>query len=235
MISIITPTYNEKESIPIFIKEVSACLNSLREKFEIIIVDDSSPDGTAKVVKALQKKYPQLVLLKRKGKLGIGSAYFDGYTKAKGDFIIGIDADLSQSIETIPYFIKEMKKGKRMVVASRYLPKSKVVNISIYRNWGSKAFNLFTKASLNLPILDITHSYRGITKKTVLDIKKHITETVHPSFFIELTYLVHKKGYAISEVPTVFIERRSGVSKLNTLQGLKKAIKTIQRLKYYET
>lgn len=232
MISIITPTYNERESLPHYLKQITAYLASLREQYEIIIVDDNSPDGTGELVNSLKLKYPQLTLLKRIGKKGIGSAYFDGYKKARGNIVIGIDADLSQSLKSIPLFIKNLKEGKSdMVIASRYLPASKVYNQTPFRRWGSRVFNIFLYHTLSVPVFDITHSYRGFKKSIIKKIANDVIETDHPSFFIELTFLTIKNGYKVNEVPTVFKERKYGYSKLNIIKGVKAAVKTVVRLK----
>jgi len=231
MISVVTPTYNERENIPLFLAHISSFLVSLKQPFEVIIVDDSSPDGTSDVVISLKSKYPQVVLLKRVGKRGIGSAYFDGFAKAKGNIIIAIDVDLSQSLTTIPLFLKKLKAGDGMVIASRYLPESEIRNISFYRQLGSKFFNMFVKFMLALPVLDSTHSYRAFKKDVFRDISKKIKENGHPSFFIELSFWTAKAGYTLSEVPTIFVERVHGQSKLNTFHGLKNAYNTLTRLK----
>src|SRR5579859_1807563 len=221
MISVVTPTYNERENVPLFLGSICPFLSSLKQPFEVIIVDDNSPDGTSAIVNSLKSKYPQVSLLKRVGKRGIGSAYSAGFAKAKGDIIIAIDVDLSQSLTTIPLFLEKLKAGDDMVIASRYLPGSEVRNISFYRQLGSRFFNMFVKFSLALPALDSTHSYRAFKKNIFRDVGKRIEETGHPSFFIELSFWTNKAGYRISEVPTIFVERIHGQSKLNTFQGLK--------------
>lgn len=231
MISIITPTYNEKENVSLFIKKVSSFLTRMKLPFEIIVVDDNSPDGTGEVVRSLKSKYPQVSLIKRINKNGIGSAYFDGFSKARGDILIGIDADLSPSLSAIPLFIEKLKKGTDMVIGSRYIHGSKVRNISIFRQFGSKFFNVMLQLVFNSQISDITHSYRALKKNVFKNIARHITESGHPSFFIELTFWTIRKEYVVGEVPITFVERRHGYSKLNTFQGLKNAIKTIKRLK----
>lgn len=231
MISVITPTYNEKENIVRFIEKITSCLTDMKQSFEIIVVDDSSPDSTAEIVASLKSKYPHVSFLKRLKRGGIGSAYFDGFSKAKGDILIGIDADLSPSVESIPLLIEKLKEGNDMVIGSRYLPASKVYDQSPIKLAGSKLFNILIKFVLGIPCSDITHSYRTFTKKTFNDIKKYIVEKDHPSFFIEYSFWVIRRGYKISEVPIIFRERKFGYSKLNSLQGLKNAVKTLVRLK----
>lgn len=231
MISVITPTYNERENIEIFIKRVSSCLISAGQEFEIIIVDDNSPDGTAEVVVSLKSQFPQVSLIRRSYRKGIGSAYFDGFLAAKGSFLVGIDADLSLSSKSILLLVHELNKGIDMVIGSRYLPSSQIISVSWSKRIGSRLFNLFSKKILNINLSDITHSFRGFRKEVFDNISKYITETDHPSFFIECTFWANKEGYKIKEVPIIFRERRFGQSKLNILQGLEKGIETLFRLK----
>ncbi len=231
MISIITPTYNEKDGIEHFVASVSQTMKGLNQPFEIVVVDDNSPDGTADLVIRLRSKYPQLNLLKRAGKLGIGSAYFDGFAKAKGDFLIGIDADLSPGVEVLPLFVERLKAGDGMVIGSRYLRKSRTVGVGLYKANGSRVFNIFTRIVLGVPASDITHSNRAMTKKCFEAIAPKIKTKDHPSFFVECSFWAKKLGFRISEVPITFTERTTGRSKLNINKGLRNALKTIAKLR----
>ena len=231
MISVITPTYNEKENIGRFIKEIASYLNDRKKKFELIVVDDNSPDGTADLVDSMKREHKNILLLKRSGRLGLGSAYFDGFSKAKGDILIGIDADFSSSLASIDMFIKKIEKGYDMAIGSRYMPRSKVYGQSVIKLEGSRLFNSFTRLFLNIPYSDITHSFRAVTKAAFDDIRTNIKEDDHPSFFIEFSFWIHRAGYKVSEVPIVFRERKLGKSKLNLSQGLKNGVKTLIRLK----
>ncbi len=231
MISIITPTYNERDGIEHFVQTISQVMNELGEPFEIIVVDDNSPDGTARRVTELKANYPNLELLKRAGKLGIGSAYFDGFCKASGEYLIGIDADLSPSTDAIPLFIERLKGGDGMVIGSRYLPESQIHNMTKFKSDGSRVFNFFTRYALGIPLTDITHSNRAFSKETFKEIAPYITTKDHPSFFIECSYWVHRLGHAVSEVPITFTERIIGQSKLDIKNGLRRSFKTIAKLR----
>lgn len=231
LISVVTPTYNEKENIIRFIKKITAFFLAKKLPIEIIVVDDNSPDGTAGLVLAQKTKFTHVHLVLRKHKKGIGSAYFDGFSKAKGEIIIAIDADLSQSLHSIPDFLSKLKGGADMVVASRYVQGSKVIGISVVKQLGGRLFNYFVKIFLGVPLVDMTHSYRAFTKKTFKQISKHIVETSHPAFFIEFSFWAHKSGQLLTEVPTKFEERREGYSKLNIVNGLRDAVRLLLRLK----
>lgn len=195
------------------------------------MVDDNSPDGTAEVVKKLQSGDPNLKLVQRKGKLGIGSAYFDGFKQATGEFMIGIDADLSPSLDAIPKMIKKLEAGSGMVIGSRYLPESRIYNMTKFKSGGSKLFNYFAKTVLGIPLSDITHSNRAFSAKAFSLIAPHITETGHPAFFIECSFWAKKLGEQVSEVPITFTERVLGQSKLDLNKGLRQALKTVRRLR----
>jgi dolichol-phosphate mannosyltransferase len=232
MISIVTPTYNEKDGITHFVETISQTMKGLKQPFEIVVVDDNSPDGTASIVTELKKIYPALRLLKRKGKLGIGSAYSDGFSAAKGDYIIGIDADLSPGVGVISAFLKRLEAGDGMVIGSRYLSDSQVRNVTEFKTKGSKLFNVVFRFFLGLPLSDLTHSNRAFSKKAWQAIAPRIQTKDHPSFFIECSFWAKKLGFAVSEVPIVFTERVAGRSKLNVWKGLRNALKTIARLRF---
>lgn len=230
LISIITPTYNEKDNITYFITAVSQMMIKLRLNYEIIVVDDNSPDGTGRIVEKLKSKNPNIKLIKRKGKLGIGSAYFDGFQSAKGDYLIALDADLSPGVNTIPKFIEALDAGKQMVIGSRYLPSSVIINVTKFKSNGSKLFNHFVKNVLRIPLSDITHSNRAFTKDAFIQIAPHITENSHPAFFIECSFWAHRLNYQLGEIPITFTERDNGQSKLNINKGLRKSLGTVARL-----
>lgn len=232
MISIITPTYNEKEGIGRFVETIANEMKRLKQPFEIVVVDDNSPDGTAEIVTGLRTQYPTVRLVKRKGKLGIGSAYFDGFSEASGDYLIGIDADLSPSLDVIPAFIKKLEAGDGMVIGSRYLPTSRVVNVTEFKTKGSKVFNFVFRLILGLPLSDLTHSNRAFSRQAWAKIAPHIQTKDHPSFFIECSFWAQKLGFKVSEVPITFTERAVGRSKLNVWKGLRNALKTIAKLRF---
>jgi dolichol-phosphate mannosyltransferase len=231
LISIVTPTYNEKENIIPFIKKVTAFFISHKLSLEIIIVDDNSPDGTAQLVLAQKQKFPHLSLIQRKNKKGIGSAYFDGFTQAKGERIIAIDADLSQSLDSIPFFLEKLNDGVDMVIASRYIQGSRVTGIPLAKQIGGRVFNYGIKLFLDIPLVDSTHSYRAFTKKAFKKIAKKIVEVGHPAFFIEFSFWAKECGFLLAEVSTEFREREEGYSKLNLKSGLQDAGKLLLRLR----
>lgn len=228
-ISIVTPTYNERIGINNYLSSMINILSSLNADYEIIVVDDNSPDGTGDYLLNLKKNLPFLHVIIRQGKSGIGSAYLDGFTQAKGDYIIGIDADLSPSIEVIPKFIERLDEGFQMVIGSRYSPGSEIRNVSFFKSYGSRLFNSFCRTMLQIPLNDITHSNRAFTREAFNRIRPNLSESAHPSFFIECSFWAQKQDLRITEVPITFSERTTGSSSLAVRQGLAKGLKTIYR------
>lgn len=231
MISVIMPTYNEKEGIGLSVEKITEFMKKQPQDFEIVVVDDNSPDGTAAVVTELKMKYPNVKLLKRAGKLGIGSAYFDGFSLAVGEYLIGIDADLSPSLDAIPHMVEKLATGSGMVIGSRYLPQSRIYNMTGFKSGGSRLFNLFARQALGLKLADITHSNRAFSRDCFQVIAPHIKAKDHPAFFIECSFWADKLGYNPTEVPIVFTERTVGNSKLDLKKGLRGALRTIACLR----
>jgi dolichol-phosphate mannosyltransferase len=234
MISFVTPTFNEKEAIQIFVKTMTDFGHTLNRPFEIIVVDDNSPDGTSEIVQKLQTEYPHLKLLKRIGKKGIGSAYYDGYHQAQGEIIIGLDADLSQSLKTIPQFLSMIEnEGYDMVIGSRNTSESVITGCSAFKRFGSITLNYFIRFFLGIHSSDLTHSFRAFKKEVLSKMNdQKITEIGHPSFFIEFSYRLTQEGYKIGDTSCDFKEREVGYSKLNLVKGLKRALHTMYRLKF---
>lgn len=230
--SFIVPVYNEKENIFFFIKKIEEEFDNFSKNYEIIFVDDNSPDGTAKEIQKLSKKYPKIRLLQHGARNGLGAAVLFGYTNAKGNYIVGMDVDLSVSPTHLPKMINLIEKNNLgMIIGSRYLKKSEIINKSILRKTGSVFFNFVASNLLKINLSDPCHSFRILKKEVVTNISKKIKEKEHPSFFIELTYIV-QKDFSISEYPIKFVERNEsqGKSKLSIKKGIISYIKCIIRL-----
>lgn len=214
--SFIVPVFNEKQNIFPTIDEIFK-YHKYPNEFEILFVDDNSPDGTASEINKACSKYSNVKLIQHGKKEGIGAALTYGCKFAKHDLFIFIDADLSQSPSYIPQMIKHIESGSDMVIGSRYLKGSKKINQSAFRKYGSYLFNLFSKLILGVPVFDITHSFRVFKKDIFYFLENSITQKGHPSFLIEFTYLTALNKYKIKEVPITFIDRdySRGISKLN--------------------
>src|SRR3989344_5086199 len=167
-LSVITITYNEKENIRLFIETVNKILQEHSIKCEIIVVDDNSPDGTAQVVEELQKKYPATVLIKRPGKMGIGSAYYEGFKAAQGEIVAFLDADLSHSPQYLPEFYAAAKENK-IVYGSRYLGSTQFETDFSHRI-GTRVLNTWVRLVLKTKMKDHTNGYIVSPRDTMIKI-----------------------------------------------------------------
>lgn len=211
---VIIPTYNERENVATVIKK----LNSLNTGVDILIVDDNSPDGTAEIVKGLQKECKNLSLLKRSGKLGLGTAYIKGFNWAlerRYQYILEMDADLSHNPDDVPRLIKECKKGYDLVIGSRYCNGVNVINWPIKRLLLSYSANKYTRIVTGLPIKDATAGFKCFNRKVLENINFNRVKSSGYSFQIEMNFRVWEKGYSLKEIPIVFEERSEGKSKMS--------------------
>lgn len=204
MISIIVPTYNEKDNIKMLISVIHSVLNGLN--YELIVVDDNSPDGTADIAEKLSKEYP-IRILKRDGKLGLASAILHGFRNAKGDVLGVIDADLQHPPEYMKYFIGTINDGYDIVIGSRYVEGGKIEGWDKFRSMISKGAIVLCKPLTN--IKDPMSGYFFIKKDVIKD-------TIFSSIGYKLLLEILVKGSYknVKEVPYTFKIREFGNSKL---------------------
>jgi dolichol-phosphate mannosyltransferase len=212
--SILLPTYNERENLPIVVALIEDYLYDIQH--EIIVIDDNSPDGTQQIATELQHQLgPEKIILKpRSGKLGLGSAYIHGLKYARGDFVIIMDVDLSHHPRYIPLFIKkQIENDYDIVTGSRYLPGGGVAGWNLNRKIISCGANYLTQLLLRPPISDVTGSFR-LYRKSVLE--KLISECTSKGYVFQMEMIVRavKDGCRIAEVPIIFVDRLYGESKL---------------------
>jgi len=211
LISIVVPTYNERENLPELIGRLH---NVIQDEFEIVIVDDNSPDGTADVAKKLNKLYKNVRVFIRDEKTGVGSAYYFGYRKARGDIVIGMDADLSHNPDEIPKLLEKINDGYDLVLGSRHIKGSYYERreIETKRKYIiSKYGNMLTSLILNIPIHDFTNGFRAFKKDVLGNIW---LKNMGNSLLMEFIAKAYWKNYKVVEVPTTFVEREKGYSKL---------------------
>ncbi|HLC39834.1 MAG TPA: glycosyltransferase [archaeon] len=231
-ISYVIPTYNEKDSVPVQVRRIQNVLRKNKLNGEILIIDDSSPDGTAEVVRKLQKKYKNVRLFVRPKKEGVGAAYLFGYVRARGDVIIGIDADGSQNPEYTMDFLKKIGEGYDVVVGSRYIKGSYYERKSKEDKrhyFVSKYGNRFASIWTSVPIHDVFHSFRAIKREVVRHVK---TEGKGNSFFMEFVFRANQKGYRVGEIPVSFLKRARGQAKTRLGKESVKAIKALLKLRW---
>lgn len=215
-LSVILPTYNERENLPIIVWLLFKYLDRCDLEFEIIVIEDGSPDGTLKVAQSLQEIYgkDQFVILNRGAKLGLGTAYKSGLEIATGDSIILMDADLSHHPKFIPEFIKKAKENNYdIVTGTRYAGDGGVFGWDFKRKIISCGANVLTQMALGPSVTDLTGSFR-LYKKTVLKKLIGLSTSKGYAFQMEIIVLAEQLGYKIAEVPISFVDRVYGESKM---------------------
>lgn len=212
---VIIPTYNEKENIEKIIRFVI----ELKENFDILIVEDNSPDGTADIVKRLMKEFSDtLFILERKGKLGLGTAYISGFKWAldrKYDYIIEMDADFSHNPRDLSKLRKACINGADAAVGSRYIKGVNVVNWPMGRVLMSYFASKYVRVVTGMDIMDTTAGFVCWTRKVLETIDLEKIKFVGYAFQIEMKYSAVKLGFEVTEVPIIFTDRTEGESKMN--------------------
>lgn len=213
---IIIPTYNEIENI---FKIIPAVL-AKDDSFEVLIIDDGSPDGTANAVKQMQKNYPtRLHLFQRSGKLGLGTAYVAGFKWALErdyTYIFEMDADFSHNPNDLPRLLSECtEKGADMSVGSRYCNGINVVNWPLTRIMISYCASIYVRTVLGFRIFDSTAGFVCYSRRVLETIDLNAVKMKGYGFQIELKYTAHKLGFKIGEVPVIFVNRQEGTSKMS--------------------
>ena len=213
---IIIPTYNEIENIENIIRKIF----SLEESFSILIIDDGSPDGTAKKVKELQKEFSNILYIEeRTGKLGLGTAYILGFKwalKKDYQYIFEMDADFSHDPNDLSRLLKACKEnGGDVAIGSRYVKGVNIVNWPMSRLLMSYFASKYVKAITGMPIHDSTAGFKCYKRKVLEKINLDKIEFVGYAFQIEMKFTSWKYGFNIIEVPVIFTDRQEGNSKMS--------------------
>lgn len=211
---VIIPTYNESENIVKIINEILA-LKVDGHTLEILIIDDNSADGTSSLVKALS--LPQVNVIDRERKMGLGTAYIRGFKYAiekNYDYVFEMDADFSHDPKALPDFIEKMN-GYDLVIGSRYIEGIAVVNWPMSRLMISIGAGYYTRLITFLPVRDVTAGFMCYKVSALKQINLDSVKSNGYSFQIEMKFRMWKKGFKITEIPIVFIDRRAGVSKMS--------------------
>lgn len=214
---VITPTYNEKENIENIIRKVF----SLDKEFDMLIVEDNSPDGTADIVKRLIQEFPDRLFIKeRKGKLGLGTAYLAGFEwglEHGYDYMIEMDADFSHNPDDLPRLYEACSSGKGdVVVGSRYVDgKISVVNWPMGRLMMSYYASKYVHLVTRMNVCDSTAGFVCWSRRVLQSIKFDKVKFVGYAFQIEMKYTATRLGFKIYEVPIIFTDRVLGTSKMS--------------------
>lgn len=212
---VIIPTYNEKENIERMIRKVF----SLPFPFHLLIIDDSSPDGTAEIAKTLQKEFPgRLFIEERKGKLGLGTAYIHGFkwALARGyEYIFEMDCDFSHNPEDLIRLRDACIKGADLAIGSRYVKHGKIRNWPLGRLLMSYFASVYVRMVLWIGIKDTTAGFKCYRRRVLETIHLDRVRFVGYAFQIEMKYRTRRAGFKIVEVPITFTDREFGVSKMS--------------------
>ncbi len=210
----VLPTYNERENLtellPIVLED---------PRFDVLVVDDNSPDGTAEVVEAMQRDYPgRLHLIRRPGKLGLGTAYLEGFRWALArdfELICEMDSDFSHDPRVLPR-LADATSCADLVLGSRYVPGGKTVHWSRARRMLSRAGSVYARTILGVQYQDLTGGFKCFRRQVLEAIDLESIDSTGYAFQIEMTYRAHQAGFRVLEIPITFRERRSGCSKMST-------------------
>ena len=214
---VIIPTYNEKENIEAIIRAVMA----LEDNFDILVIEDGSPDGTADIVKRLMAGdfKGRLHIIERTGKLGLGTAYITGFKWAieqKYDFIFEMDADFSHDPKDVPRLLKEVRdNGYDVAIGSRYITGVNVVNWPMGRVLMSYYASKYVQLVTGIPVNDTTAGFKCYRRQVLETIDLDAIRFKGYAFQIEMKFTAYKLGFKIKEVPVIFVNRELGTSKMS--------------------
>jgi len=228
---VIVPTYNERFNIGRIVPAILSQDSSL----EVLVVDDGSPDGTGAIADSLAATNQRVHVIHREGKLGLGTAYIDGFRWAlerKYDLVFEMDADFSHNPERLPEFLEAIKDTD-VVLGSRYQNGHvNVVNWPMSRLFLSYAANLYARAITGLPIFDTTGGFKCFRRNVLEAIDLNSVKSNGYAFQIEMSYRAWKKGFRLVEIPIIFVDRTEGESKMSK-RIVREAVWMVWRLRWW--
>lgn len=228
-LSIVLPTYNERENIELVIPEIEQSLKKHKVSAEIIVVDDDSPDGTAEAARNLNKKYGNIAVEVRKGARGIAFAWLRGYEMARGKYIATMDADLCHSPEDLMKMYAKLP-GYDLVIGSRHMPGSGGMgqDKTFIQLLASRVARRISSVLIGLHFTDPTHSFRVFRREVFYAVKDKVRSQGN-YFLAEFLFYAVRKGYKVAEVPITYRKRAYGRTKLNVwFEGIRFISKALQ-------
>jgi dolichol-phosphate mannosyltransferase len=226
---IVIPTYNESENIAALIPRILE-----HPRFQVLVVDDNSPDGTANVVRELGETDKRINLLSRPSKQGLGTAYLAGFQRALQDgaqYIFEMDADFSHDPQYLPLLLQAAEQRYDLVLGSRYVPGGATTDWGMLRQFISRGGNFYARLILGLPVMDATGGFRCYRRSVIEALNLANIQSNGYSFQIEMVYRTLRAGFRIGEIPIVFPDRRVGQSKMSRRIVLE-ALLTVWRLRF---
>lgn len=210
---VIIPTYREQENVEAIVKAISG----LPVQFDILIIDDNSPDGTAETVKSLQHRFSNLHLIERPGKMGLGTAYIAGFKwslERSYDYIYEMDADFSHDPRDLIRLHEACKDGADVAIGSRYISGVNVVNWPLSRVLMSYMASIYVRIITGMKVMDTTAGFVCYRKEVLEKLMPERIKSVGYGFQIEMKFTAWKMGFRIVEVPIIFTDRKLGSSKM---------------------
>ena len=228
---VIVPTYNERENIRPLIESILA----KDPRLDVLVVDDASPDGTGKIVDEIAESNPRVFALHRAGKMGLGTAYLDGFRWALArtyEYVFEMDADFSHNPDHLPEFLRRITDVD-LVLGSRYRNgRVTVVNWPMSRLLLSYTANIYARAVTGLQLFDLTGGFKCFRRKVLEAIDLNAVKSNGYAFQIEMSFRAWKKGFRIAEIPIVFVDRTEGESKMSK-RIVREAVWMVWRLRWW--
>ncbi|MHB8859261.1 MAG: polyprenol monophosphomannose synthase [Thermoleophilia bacterium] len=215
--TVVLPTYNERENLERFVERVEEVFAAHELDGRIIVVDDNSPDGTGQIADTLAERYPNLSVVHRQNKQGIGPAYLAGFRQALSTdtrLIFEMDCDFSHDPANIPAFLKAAEDAD-LVLGSRYVPGGRVENWGLVRRLISRWGGLYARMVLGVPVNDLTGGNKCFRRQVLESLDLDSVSSQGYGFQIEMTYRTIKKGFRVKEIPITFSDRQRGQSKMS--------------------
>ncbi|MCL4473844.1 MAG: polyprenol monophosphomannose synthase [Actinobacteria bacterium] len=215
--TVVLPTYNERENLERFVERVKEVFAAHELDGRIIVVDDNSPDGTGQIADTLAERYPNLSVIHRQNKQGIGPAYLAGFRQALSTdtrLIFEMDCDFSHDPANIPAFLKAAEDAD-LVLGSRYVPGGRVENWGLVRRLISRWGGLYARMVLGVPVNDLTGGNKCFRRQVLESLDLDSVSSQGYGFQIEMTYRTIKKGFRVKEIPITFSDRQRGQSKMS--------------------
>ena len=218
MNTIVLPTYNERDNLRHAVVRIREVADGHDLQLHTLIVDDDSPDGTGELADSLAADYPDVEVLHRAGKEGLGKSDLAGgrhALDAGADLLFEMDADLSHDASYLPHFVDLIDQGADLVLGSRYVRGGGVENWKLSRKAISRGGCLYAQTVLGLPYRDLTGGFKCFRRAVLETIDLDAIDTKGYGFQIEMTYRAHKLGFRIVELPIIFVDRKVGESKMS--------------------
>jgi dolichol-phosphate mannosyltransferase len=218
MNTIVLPTYNERDNLPHALRRIREVADGHRLPLHTLIVDDDSPDGTGELADRLALEMPDVEVLHRERKEGLGRAYIAGFRHALArgaEILFEMDADLSHDAAYLPDLLRRIDQGADLVLGSRYVPGGGVENWGLARRFISRGGCLYARTILGVPINDLTGGFKCFRREVLETIDLDGIQSSGYGFQIEMTYRALQLGFRVEEVPIIFVDRAVGTSKMS--------------------